>query len=84
MPLVMLTGMVAAVLTTVAFLPQVIRTWRTSSTSDISLGMFVTYVTGIALWLVYGLMIHDIPLIASNAVTFVLSGVILLLKLRHG
>jgi MtN3 and saliva related transmembrane protein len=84
MPLVMLTGMVAAVLTTVAFLPQVIRTWRTRSTSDISLGMFVTYVTGIALWLVYGLMIHDIPLIASNAVTFVLSGVILLLKLRHG
>ena len=84
MSLVMLTGMVAAVLTTVAFLPQVIRTWRTRSTSDISLGMFVAYVTGIALWLVYGLMIHDMPLIASNAVTLVLSGAILLLKLRHG
>jgi MtN3 and saliva related transmembrane protein len=84
MSLVMLTGMVAAVLTTVAFLPQVIRTWRTRSTSDISLGMFVAYVTGIALWLVYGLMIHDVPLIASNAVTLVLSGTILLLKLRHG
>jgi MtN3 and saliva related transmembrane protein len=84
MSLVMLTGMVAAVLTTVAFLPQVIRTWRTRSTSDISLGMFVAYVTGIALWLVYGLMIRDVPLIASNAVTLVLSGTILLLKLRHG
>ena len=84
MSLVMLTGMVAAVLTTIAFLPQVIRTWRTRSTSDISLGMFVTYVTGIALWLVYGLMIHDWPLIASNAVTFVLSAIILGLKLRHG
>lgn len=84
MSLIMLTGMVAAVLTTVAFLPQVIRTWRTRSTSDISLGMFVAYVTGIALWLVYGLMIHDVPLIASNAVTLVLSGTILLLKLRHG
>jgi MtN3 and saliva related transmembrane protein len=76
--------MIAAVLTTIAFLPQVIRTWRTRSTSDISLGMFVTYVTGILLWLVYGLMIHDMPLIVSNAVTFVLSGTILLLKLRHG
>ncbi len=84
MSLVLLTGMIAAVLTTIAFLPQVIRTWRTRSTSDISLGMFVTYVTGILLWLVYGLMIHDMPLIVSNAVTFVLSGTILLLKLRHG
>ena len=84
MSLVMLTGMIAAVLTTAAFLPQVLRTWRTRSTSDISLGMFITYVTGILLWLVYGLMLGDIPLIASNAVTFVLSGAILLLKLRHG
>jgi MtN3 and saliva related transmembrane protein len=50
----------------------VIRTWRTRSTGDISLGMFVTYVTGILLWLVYGPMLGDIPLIASNAVTFVL------------
>ena len=84
MSLVMLTGMIAAVLTTAAFLPQVLRTWRTRSTSDISLGMFITYVTGILLWLVYGLMLGDIPLIASNAVTLVLSGAILLLKLRHG
>jgi MtN3 and saliva related transmembrane protein len=84
MSLILLTGVVAGVLTTVAFLPQVIRTWRTRSTGDISLVMFVTYVTGIALWLVYGLMIRDVPLIASNAVTLVLSGTILLLKLRHG
>ena len=46
--------------------------------------MFSIYVTGIVLWLIYGLMLHDIPLIASNAVTFLLSGIILLLKLRHG
>ncbi len=51
-------------LTTAAFLPQVLRTWRTRSTSDISLGMFVTYVTGILLWLIYGLMLGDIPLIS--------------------
>ncbi len=71
-------------LTTVAFLPQVIRTWRTRSTKDISLGMFSIYLTGIAIWLIYGLMLGDIPLIASNAVTFVLAGTIFLLKLRHG
>ena len=77
-------GLIAGTCTTLSFLPQVIRTWRTRSTSDISLGMFVTYVTGILLWLAYGLMLGDIPLIASNAVTFVLSGIILGLKLRHG
>jgi MtN3 and saliva related transmembrane protein len=84
MPYVTIVGSVAAVLTTIAFLPQVLRTWRTRSTSDISLVMFTTYVTGIFLWLVYGLMLGDMPLIVSNAVTFVLAGVILLLKLRHG
>lgn len=81
---VTLTGMVAALLTTIAFLPQVLRTWKTRSTADISLVMFVTYVTGIALWLVYGLMLGDLPLIWSNAVTLLLSGTILGLKLRHG
>ena len=77
-------GMIAAVLTTIAFLPQVLRTWKTRSTSDISLGMFVTYVTGIVLWLAYGLLLGDLPLICSNAVTLVFSGTILALKLRHG
>jgi MtN3 and saliva related transmembrane protein len=84
MPYVTIVGSVAAVLTTIAFLPQVLRTWRTRSTSDISLVMFTTYVTGIFLWLVYGLMLGDMPLIVSNAVTLVLAGIILLLKLRHG
>ncbi len=84
MPFVTLVGLLAGILTTVAFLPQVIRTWKTRSTRDISLGMFSIYVTGIFVWLVYGLMLGDLPLIASNAVTFCLSGTILLLKLRHG
>jgi MtN3 and saliva related transmembrane protein len=84
MPFVTIVGMIAGVLTTVAFLPQVLRTWRTRSTADISLVMFLIYVTGIVLWLVYGLMLNDLPLIASNAVTLVFSGTILALKLRHG
>jgi MtN3 and saliva related transmembrane protein len=81
---VTILGLIAAVLTTSSFLPQVLHTWRTRSTKDISLVMFSVYVTGIFLWLVYGIMLHNIPLIASNTVTFLLSGTILLLKLRHG
>jgi len=84
MPFVTLVGMIAGILTTVAFLPQVLRTWRTRSTADISLVMFLVYVTGIVLWLIYGLMLNDLPLITSNAVTLVFSGTILALKLRHG
>jgi MtN3 and saliva related transmembrane protein len=77
-------GLAAAFCTTVAFLPQVIRTWRTRSTGDLSLGMFLVFTTGIFLWLVYGLYVQDVPLIAANSVTFVLSGTILFFKLRHG
>jgi MtN3 and saliva related transmembrane protein len=77
-------GLVAACLTTIAYAPQAIKTWRTRSTKDISLGMFALMVTGVALWLVYGLMIGDLPLILGNVVTLSLSGMILALKLRHG
>ena len=81
---VTLIGLAAAFCTTIAFLPQVIRTWRTRSTKDLSLSMFLVFTTGIFLWLVYGLVIRDLPLIAANGVTFVLSGTILFFKLRHG
>ncbi len=77
-------GLAAAFCTTVAYLPQVLKAWRSKSTADISLGMFTLMVTGVALWLVYGLLLSDLPLILSNAVTLALVGSILLLKLRHG
>ena len=79
-----LIGLAAAFCTTVAFLPQVIKTWRTRSTKDISLAMFLVFTTGIFLWLVYGVIIRDVPLITANGITFVLSATILYLKLRHG
>jgi MtN3 and saliva related transmembrane protein len=84
MSLAMLIGLAAACLTTVAYAPQAIKTFRTRQTRDISLGMFVLMVTGVALWLIYGLMIGDLPLILANLVTLSLSGTILVLKLRHG
>jgi MtN3 and saliva related transmembrane protein len=79
-----LVGLAAAFCTTIAFLPQVVQTWRTRSTRDLSLSMFLVFTTGIFLWLVYGLVLRDIPLIAANGTTFVLSGTILYFKLRHG
>ncbi|RCK33511.1 hypothetical protein TH9_11595 [Thalassospira xiamenensis] len=77
-------GLLAGSLTTIAFLPQVIRTWRTRSTADISLVMFLILCTGIALWLVYGLILGDWPVIIANGFTLVLASTILFFKLRHG
>ena len=77
-------GYIAAVLTTAAFLPQVIKTIRSGQTKDISLVMYVMMFSGVALWLVYGLMIHAVPVILANAVTLILSGTILFMKLKNG
>ena len=76
-------GLAAASLTTAAFLPQVIKTWRTRKTRDISLGMFLVLCLGICLWLVYGILRGDLPLILANAVTLALAGTILALKLKY-
>jgi MtN3 and saliva related transmembrane protein len=76
-------GLLAATLTTVAFVPQVVRAWRTRSTRDISLPMFLVLALGITLWLIYGAMINDLPLIAANLVTLILVLMILFFKLRY-
>jgi MtN3 and saliva related transmembrane protein len=78
-----LVGYAAAVCTTVAFFPQLLKAWQTRSTADISLTMFLVLVTGIVLWLAYGMLIRDFPLIAANGVTLLLAGAILVLKLRY-
>lgn len=77
-------GYLAATLTTVAFVPQVWQIWRTRQTQDISLRMYVLFTAGIAAWLIYGLLIGAWPVVVANAVTFVLAGAVLILKLRHG
>ena len=77
-------GLLAAFCSTAAFVPQVVKTWRTGSTKDISLIMFLVLVAGILLWLTYGFMIGDIPLTVANAVTLMLAGTILFFKLKHG
>ncbi|WP_027547872.1 SemiSWEET transporter [Bradyrhizobium sp. WSM2254] len=82
--LIKLIGFAAASCTTVAYAPQFIKVWKTRAARDISLGMFLVMVLGLALWLVYGLLSGDAPLIASNAVTMLLAGGILVMKLRYG
>lgn len=81
---VSLLGALAGLCTTIAFLPQLVRAWRTRSTRDISLPMFSLLVFGIFLWLVYGALIGDVPLILANGVSFCFTSSILYLKLRHG
>lgn len=75
-------GYAAGFLTTVAFLPQAVKTWRSRSAEDLSLGMFLLFCTGIVLWLSYGLLRQQWPIIIPNALTLMLAGSILFYKLR--
>ncbi len=79
-----LIGYVAASLTTLSFLPQALHTFRTRDVSGISLGMYATFTAGVALWLVYGLLVAAWPVVVANAVTLLLALAILVMKLRYG
>lgn len=79
-----LIGLAAGGLTTIAFVPQVVKTWRTQSAGDLSLPMLLLFNAGIGLWLAYGLLIGSPGLTAANAVTFALALSILYVKLRRG
>jgi MtN3 and saliva related transmembrane protein len=78
-----IVGSAAALLTTAAFVPQVLQTWRTRDVSGISLGMYSAFTLGVALWLVYGFIVGSWPIIIANAVTVSLAGLVLFLKLKH-
>jgi MtN3 and saliva related transmembrane protein len=78
------TGYVAATLTTLAFVPQAVKTIRSRDTRSISLGMYVVFTIGIGFWLLYGIALDSLPMIVSNIITFALSATILALKIRHG
>ncbi len=77
-------GSIAAFLTTVAFVPQVLKIWRSRSAKDISLPMYVVFTLGVALWLVYGVLLGAMPIIIANSVTLLLSAAVLTMKLRWG
>jgi len=83
MDAVTILGLLAAALTTVAFLPQVIKNWKTRSAGDLSFGTFGLFTAGLVLWLIYGLMINNIPIIASNVVTLALNLVNLVQMVKY-
>lgn len=77
-------GVAAGVLTTASFFPQVVKAWRSKHTKDVSGSMFLMLLVGIGLWLVYGIYLMDLPLIASNIVSLVLVAIMLVLKKKYG
>ncbi len=82
--IITIIGLIATTLTTVAYLPQAIKTARTKETSDLSLMTYITATIGVFLWFTYGLLIKDTPLIIANAITFVFTAWILILKVKYG
>ena len=82
MDYVQMIGVVAGMLTTIAFLPQVIKTWKSKSAKDLSLGMFSIFCTGVIFWLIYGILIGDFPIILANLTTLVLSLTLLVFKFK--
>jgi MtN3 and saliva related transmembrane protein len=77
-----LLGLAAGGLTTVSFLPQVLKIWRTKSAEDVSLTMFGLFSLGVLLWLSYGILVGSLPIVAANAVTLVLALIVIALKVR--
>lgn len=77
-------GLLAGTLTTISFLPQAIKTWRSKSAKDLSLSMFLTFCLGVFLWFIYGIFISDLPVILTNFLTLILAGSILFFKVKYG
>jgi MtN3 and saliva related transmembrane protein len=78
-----LVGYAAATLTTLAFIPQTLHSWRSRDLSGVSLGMYSLFTMGVTLWLLYGVILESWPIIIANAITLALAGSVLFLKLRH-
>lgn len=75
-------GLLAGALTSISFLPQVIKTWQSKSAKDLSLRMFGIFSAGVILWLIYGFKVDSIPIISANALTLFLCLIILYFKLK--
>ncbi|AUC62403.1 MtN3 and saliva-related transmembrane protein [Cyanobacterium sp. HL-69] len=82
MDIITMVGLMAGTLTTISFLPQALKTWRSKSAKDISLAMFLCFCIGVILWIIYGFFVKDIPVLLTNLVTLILAGSILFFKLK--
>ena len=76
-------GLIAAVLTTSAYVPQVYKTWKTKEADDLSMTMYVVMFIGIVLWLMYGIHLKSIPMILANVITTILTFILIVFKIRY-
>jgi len=84
MDLVTLIGLAAGLLTTMSLVPQALKIWKTKSAKDVSQRMFIAFCLGVSLWLVYGIMRQEMPIILWNSVSLAFGLGILVMKLRYG
>jgi len=80
----LIIGIAAGILTTIAFLPQLMRAIKTKHTKDLSLITFSLFGVGVFLWLIYGILLRELPIILANAVTLVFVVLIAVMKIKHG
>lgn len=83
MDFITLLGLCAATLTTAAFLPQMLKTWQRKSAQDVSYVMLITFITGLFLWLIYGIILKSAPIILANSFTLFFNFIILWLKIKY-
>lgn len=83
MDTIVLVGYIAGALTTISFVPQVIKAWKMRETRDLSLAMLILFGIGIVLWTLYGIWTGSLPIIVANAITFVLILALLVLNVRY-
>ena len=81
--LIKIVGYTAAFCTTFAYLPQAIKTIKTKHTADIALPMVILLEIGIFIWLIYGILVEDYPIIGANAITLIFTTIILVMKLKY-
>ena len=83
MDYVTMIGLAAAAITVVSLFPQLVKIWKTKSTKDISLGMFLLFCGGVFLWFVYGILMQDLPIIIANFLGFIQTLIILIFKVKY-
>lgn len=83
MDLIQILGLVAGACTSLAALPQLIKTWKTKEVGELSTKMFLLYVVGMSMWLTYGIIKSDVPIIITNAIALIFQGLMLFLKLKY-
>ena len=84
MNIVSAIGILAGICTTISFVPQALKVYKTKDTKSLSLGMFLIFLLGISLWLTYGIILHNTPITIANSITMPMAIYIIIMKIKHG